>query len=162
MPFLFFLRIGEITEIGNASDNHVIKISDIKFEGNNLKVTIQSSKTDQIGNSTTLILPKNKCESMCVARQLKAYLKFRPNIDGQLFCHLNHKKLTRFQFLAILRSALKFIGLSSDDYNTHSFRIGAATTAAMLGKNDNEIKSMGRWKSDSFKRYIRMDCLIKI
>jgi hypothetical protein len=51
--------------------------------------------TDQIGNSTTLILPKNKCESMCVARQLKAYLKFRPNIDGQLFCHLNHKKLTR-------------------------------------------------------------------
>ena len=162
LPFLFFLRIGEITEIGNASDNHVIKISDIKFEGNNLKVTIQSSKTDQIGNSTTLILPKNKCESMCVARQLKAYLKFRPNIDGQLFCHLNHKKLTRFQFLAILRSALKFIGLSSDDYNTHSFRIGAATTAAMLGKSDNEIKSMGRWKSDSFKRYIRMDCLIKI
>jgi hypothetical protein len=36
---------------------------------------------------------------MCVARQLKAYLKFRPNIDGQLFCHLNHKKLTRFQFI---------------------------------------------------------------
>ena len=90
--FFGFLRIGEITETGNASDNHVIKISDIKFEGNNMKVTIQSSKTDQIGNSTTLILPKNKCESMCVARQLKAYLKFRPNIDGQLFCHLNHKK----------------------------------------------------------------------
>jgi hypothetical protein len=47
---------------------------------------------------------------------------------------------TRFQFLAILRSALKFIGLSSNDYNAHSFRIGAATTAAMLGINDNEIK----------------------
>ena len=83
---------------------------------------------------------------MCVARQLTAYCKFRPNIDGQLFCHLNYKKLTRFQFLAILRSALKLIGLSSDDYNTHSFRIGAATTAAMLGKNENEIKSVGRWK----------------
>lgn len=163
MPFFFgFLRIGEITETGNASDNHIIEISDIKFEGNNLNVTIQSSKSDQIGNSTILILPQNKCESMCVARQFKVYLKFRPNIDGQLFCHLNHKKLTRFQFLAILRSALKFIGLSSDEYNTHSFRIGGATTAAMLGKNDDEIKSMGRWKSDSFKRYIRMDCLIKI
>ena len=96
---------------------------------------------------------------MCDARQLKAYLKFRPNIDGQLFCHLNHKSLTLFQFLAILRSALKFIGLSFDDYNTHSFRIGAA---AMLGKNDNEIKYIGRWKSDSFQRYIKMDCLIKI
>jgi hypothetical protein len=95
-------------------------------------------------------------------KAIKSLLKFRPNIDGQLFCHLNHKKLTRFQFLAILRSALKFISLSSDDYNAHSFRIGAATTAAMLGKNDNEIKYMGRWKSDSFKRYIRMDCLINI
>jgi hypothetical protein len=29
--FFGFLRIGEITETGNASDNHVIKISDIKF-----------------------------------------------------------------------------------------------------------------------------------
>jgi hypothetical protein len=157
LPFFGFLRIGEITETGNASDNHVIK-----FEGNNLNVTIQSSKTDQIGNSTTLILPKNKCESMCVERQLKAYLKFRRNIDGQIFRHLNHKEITSFQFLAILRSALKFIGLSSDDNNTHSFRIGAATTAAMLRKNDDEIKYMGRWKSDSLKRYIRMDCLIKI
>jgi hypothetical protein len=53
-------------------------------------------------------------------------------------------------------------GLSSNDYNAHSFRIGAATTAAMLGKNYDEIKYMGRWKSDSFKKYIRMDCLIKI
>ena len=83
--FFVFLRIGEITETGNASDNHAIKIFDIKFEGNNLNVIIQSSKTDQIGNSTTLILPKNKSESMCMTRELKAYLKFRPNIDGQLF-----------------------------------------------------------------------------
>ena len=82
--FFGFLRIGEITETENASNNHVIEISDIKFEGNNLNVTIQSSKTGQIGNSTTLILPQNKCKSICVARQLKAYLKFRPSIDGQL------------------------------------------------------------------------------
>ena len=40
--FFVFLRIGEITETGNASDNHVIKMFDIKFEGNNLKVTIKS------------------------------------------------------------------------------------------------------------------------
>jgi hypothetical protein len=38
--FFVFLRIGEITETGNASDNHAIKMFYIKFEGNNLKVTI--------------------------------------------------------------------------------------------------------------------------
>ena len=51
--FFGFLIIGEITETGNASDYHVINISDIKFEENNLNVTNQSSKSDQIGNSTT-------------------------------------------------------------------------------------------------------------
>jgi hypothetical protein len=35
-------------ETGNASDNHAIKMFYIKFEGNNLKVTIESSKTDQM------------------------------------------------------------------------------------------------------------------
>ena len=43
----------------------------------------------------------------------------------------------------MLRSVLKFIGLSSDKYNTHSFRIEAGTTAAMLGTNDDGIKYMG-------------------
>jgi hypothetical protein len=38
LPFWFFKNC-EITETGNVSDNHVIKISDIKFEGNNLNVT---------------------------------------------------------------------------------------------------------------------------
>ena len=53
----------------------------------------------------------------------------------------------------VLRSALKFIGLSSDEYNTHSFRIEAGTTAAMLGTNDDGITYMGRWKFHLFKRY---------
>jgi hypothetical protein len=39
---------------------------------------------DFVENSTTLILPQNKCKNICIARQLKAYLKFRPSIDGQL------------------------------------------------------------------------------
>jgi hypothetical protein len=44
-------------------------------------------------------------------------------------------------------------------YN-NSFRIGAATHAAQMGKSDDEIMTMGRWKSDSYKRYIRIDTII--
>jgi hypothetical protein len=41
----------------------------------------------------------------------------------------------------------------------HSFRIGAATAAAIQGASDEDIQRMGRWKSQAFKRYIRIPVL---
>lgn len=163
LSFFGFLRIGEIAYVGKSSDYHVLDISDVVLDEKTCEVSvkIKSSKTDQMGRSTTLILQKFIDEKICVFKHLKAYLEVRPSIDGQLFCHLNHKKLTRFQFSKILKSALTFLGLNPDDFNTHSFRIGAATTACMEGKSDEDIKFMGRWDSNSYKTYIRMGRLVK-
>jgi hypothetical protein len=74
----------------------------------------------------------------------------RPKINGPLFIHLNYRVVTRFHICSILKSALRFDGNNPGQYNTHSFRIGAATTAIMLGKTDDQIKQMGRWKSNTF------------
>ncbi len=41
----------------------------------------------------------------------------------------------------------------------HSFRIGAATFAAERGFSDAQIRSMGRWQSDAFRKYIRTPSL---
>jgi hypothetical protein len=36
----------------------------------------------------------------------------------------------------------------------------AATHAAKMSISDDEIMTMGRWKSDSYKRYIRINTII--
>ena len=38
----------------------------------------------------------------------------------------------------------------------HSFRIGAATTAAEKGVEDSLIKTLGRWESNAYQTYIRV------
>jgi hypothetical protein len=54
-----------------------------------------------------------------------------------------------------LKHILQCIGYNADVYNGHSFRIGAATTAASVHMEDHLIKVLGRWSSDTYCRYIR-------
>ena len=40
-------------------------------------------------------------------------------------------------------------------YSGHSFRIGAATTAARQGEAETTIKMLDRWKSSAYQLYIK-------
>ena len=44
----------------------------------------------------------------------------------------------------------------------HSFRAGLATLMAQAGFEDKDIQSVGRWSSESFKRYIKLPRLIRV
>ena len=52
-----------------------------------------------------------------------------------------------------------FCGLDTRSYKGQSFRIGAASHAADKGFSDAQIRTLGRWKSDAFKIYIRPERL---
>jgi uncharacterized protein (DUF779 family) len=78
----------------------------------------------------------------------------RPKIKGPLFIHLSHRGVHRFQLCSILKSAICFAGYNPVQYNTHSFIIG--TTVVMLGNTHDQIKLKGRWKYNTFQKYITL------
>ncbi|ROL48578.1 hypothetical protein DPX16_12194 [Anabarilius grahami] len=65
---------------------------------------------------------------------MSRYLSFRPHArpDEPLFITEERKAMSRSWFAARLHMVCKSCGLSQEQYTTHSFRIGAATTAASV------------------------------
>ena len=63
---------------------------------------------------------------------------------------------TKESFTTRVWSALSALGYDSSLYASHSFRIGAVTTAAEKGVEDTIIKALGRWKRDAFQAYFKI------
>jgi hypothetical protein len=62
--------------------------------------------------------------------------------------------LSRKFFISHVKHILDKLGLSSEKYNGHSFRSGAATSAHKARFEDHLIQTLGRWSSDCYTRYI--------
>ena len=61
--------------------------------------------------------------------------------------------LSRKRFVELVRAALARTELDQQKYCGHSFRIGAASTAA---SKEIEDKTLGRWESTAYLRYVRI------
>ena len=64
-----------------------------------------------------------------------------------------------YQFSSVLHKALKFSGIETKTFKTHSFRIGAATHLYMSGISEQEIQCKGRCVSGAYKNYIRPELI---
>ena len=78
-----------------------------------------------------------------------------PPMRGLLFFFEDGSTLSRPRLVQSLRQVLSSVGVDDTSYSGHSFRIGAATTAARMGVSDSLIKTLGKWKSSAFMLYIR-------
>lgn len=68
---------------------------------------------------------------------------------GALVLTNNHK-----QFSVALHYP-EFKGISIERIDTHILRSGGANALSLAGYSDREIQKMGRWRSATFKEYIR-------
>ena len=80
-----------------------------------------------------------------------AFLMIWGKLEGPLFQYMDGHSLTRARSDVDLKKAL---GQDTMVISTHTFRIGAATTAAQRGVEGSAMKDLGRWKSSAYLRYI--------
>ena len=127
---------------------------DAKVAANMVKIHLKKSKCDQFGAGADVLLGRTGC-LLCPVAAMIGFINIRGSSAGYFFIDGARKPITKPRFVAQLRGCMKATGLPSDQFAGHSFRNGAATTAARAGIEDSMIQTLGRWHSAAFLRYIR-------
>ena len=138
------------------SKHHTLLYKGAKIKKRQIHLTIQASKADPFREGVTLLIAQTN-HSICPVSALKRYLSKVNQKSGPLFQFKNGTYLTRTKVTKTIKRALLKHGKSPEQYSSHSFRIGAASRAAAAGISDSFIKSLGRWRSDCYHRYIRIN-----
>ena len=160
IAFFGFLRSSEFTTPSTTEYDPEVHLStsdlavDSKIRPQLVRVTIKQSKTDPFRQGVTLFLGKTG-SAICPVEALLPYLAVRSSRPGPLFVLEDGRMLTRQLFGTALDTILEALQLDHGKYNTHSFRIGAATSAKEAGIADSHIMMLGRWRSSAYQRYIR-------
>ena len=158
--FHTFSRIGEITQTQSNHNIQFYQLSQVVNSKNEIvsfKLTFYDYKHSYNQCPFTLnILPSNVC---CPVQYLLSYLRLRGNSPGPLFMMADFSPVSRSYFSSTLSTVLKFCSMDPTRYKGHSFRIGAASHAADKGLSDAQIRILGRWRSNAFQKYIRVQSL---
>ena len=158
--FFGFLRCGEFTckSVFDPQINLTMDDVTIEEDSSSVKILLKASKTDPFRRGVVVNLFRTG-HSVCPVTAVLNYLKTIPSHlkrKGQPF-FLNDKlqPLTRHFFLQQLKTVLQSMGLDHSQLGQgHSFRIGAASSCSKAGIEDHLIKTLGRWSSDCYIRYI--------
>jgi hypothetical protein len=149
LAFHMLLRVGELTE------SHNLQLCHVSTTPSGVDIIFAQFKHSAGIPSRHTIRPSS-VSTYCPVRLLTDYLGQRGSLPGPLFCSRSGAAVTRKDFLAAVRSALSLLGVDSNRFNTHSFRIGGASHLAMSEASDEQIRQLGRWSSNAFRAYIRV------
>ena len=120
-----------------------------------VQITLKKAKNDQFRKGHTIYLGKTT-HTVCPVDALVHYLAIQGGTPGPLFLLPNNQSLTRASFSSALKKAFQDLHMDHCQFNTHSFRIGAATSAKRAGVSDSHLKALGRWKSNAYLKYVQL------
>lgn len=163
MGYFGMLRVGEM-----AKGDHPILARDVHLCHKKKKdqIILRTSKTHNLGDQpqyvkfdTTDSRSYLYNEHFCPFEIVRDFLGSRgpkQNDRDQLFLFQDGSPVKPHQLSAVLKRAIKRLGIDPKDYGTHSLRIGHATQLDHCHVSLDVIRRRGRWRSNIIYRYIHM------
>lgn len=156
LAFFGAFQISELVPSSKRDSRGGVSMREVVVAEELLQIKVRRSKTDPLGKGVWLHLRAVRGADYCPVALMGIFLRLRPTWgDTRLLLHADSTPLTRFQFTRLCKRSLALLGEETTHFTSHSFRIGAATTAASLGLSPETIKRVGRWRSSCFERYVR-------
>ncbi len=159
--FFGFFRLGELLPESKAKINQAVSLMwgdvavDSREKPTMIKVHLKRSKCDQFGTGADITMGATGLP-LCTVTAILQYIGTRGATPGLFFRKSPTQPVLKPWFVDQLRDMLAAVGLPRQQYAGHSFRIGAATTAAIAGIEDSTIQTLGRWQSSAYLQYIRL------
>jgi integrase len=162
--YFIFLRNRALVSLGMRLMNRPGELcsytrKDVAPVQSGLRVHIHFSKTDQAGAGNTQFIEPSQSE-LCPVKLVTEYLAIldtKSNNNTDLLFYRDEactKAMKTSDITAILRKMASVTRIQAK-VSGHSLRIGGATMAALNGSTLEQIKTVGRWKSDAALGYIR-------
>ena len=134
-----------------------IKLDDLEFTKEGLKIFIQRSKTDQSGEGMTKAIPYFKDKNFCPVVSIKNWIEIIKSKTNCLIFDISDKMVA-----VLIKKYLQKAGFDNTKYSGHSLRSGFATVAADHGADEKSIMNMTGHKSSTMvRRYIKETNLFK-
>ena len=157
------MRVGEVT-----FSQHVLKVANVHLAKNKPKLllVLYSSKThDESNRPQKIKIMANKIERtghyfnkhFCPFGLMRKFISMRGSYlhDQQFFIFSDGSPVLPDHARKVLKLVLSNLGLDHSLYGMHSFRIGRTTDLIRFGYTIDEVKLLGRWKSNVIFKYIR-------
>ena len=134
LAFFGFLRVSEFTIPSDTQFDEEVHLclDDISVDCRDnpqvLRLRLKQSKTDPFRRGVSIYLGTTE-SNLCPVKGILPYLAMRGSRAGPLFIYTDGRGLTQSLLKAAFDDLLIDLHLDKKQYNTHSFRIGAATSA---------------------------------
>ena len=148
------MRIGEVT-----SSPHVLKACNVHIATNKEKIllVLYSSKTHDKSSLPQEIKITSK-KFFCPFKLMREYMTLRGVYSSdheQFFIFRDSTPVGPYHLRKVLKMSIESIGLNSNLYGMHSFRISRTTDLVRYNCPIEKIRIMGHWTCNVIYKYIR-------
>ena len=163
LSYYGLMRVSEV-----AKSPHVLKAKNVHIASNKdkLLLVLYSSKThDEASKPQKIKITSNRQGNsnyshrhFCPFVLMRQFLHLRGDYDAeseQFFIFRDKSSVLPSQCRNLLKLMISKLGLDDRLYGMHSFRIGRTTDLVKFKYSIDEIKLMGRWRSNVVFKYIK-------